>query len=290
MARNFDINVIRTFVTVSDLRSMTAAAQALNLSQGAISQQIKRLEDQIGVPLFERGKGGLRLTRAGETFLGGARQLLALNDDIWSGLEEQVVDGSVRIGLPYDLVGPLFTPVLKEFTEAYPKVEVSIACNSSPELQKMLANAELDLAVIEEPVGSTRGACLAVERLVWVGAKGGMAWRRDPLPVSLVANTCAFRPAVLAALQDNGVNWRTVFENGNIEATTATVRADLAVTTWLVSTVPDDLDILSPETGLPPLPSFSVNLHGPHQSADRPVMEFAKLLQREFLKTRRTAA
>ncbi|TGS86036.1 LysR family transcriptional regulator, partial [Mesorhizobium sp. M2D.F.Ca.ET.178.01.1.1] len=108
----------------------------------------------------------------------------------------------------------------------------------SPDLAAALAAGTIDLAVIEERAGPTAGECLFVDRLVWVGARAGSARLKRPLPVSMVADTCAFRPAVLAALGEDGLDWRTVFENGNIDATTATVRSDLAVTTWLASTVP----------------------------------------------------
>ena len=122
----------------------------------------------------------------------------------------------------------------------------------------------VDLAVIEDPAGPSAGECLSIERLVWVGAKAGTARHlKRPLPVSLVADTRAFRPAVLAALTGHGTGWRTVFENGSMEAALATVRADVAVPAWLASTLASDLDILPSSSGLPELPAFAINLHLP---------------------------
>jgi hypothetical protein len=152
-----------------------------------------------------------------------------------------------------------------------------------------LAAGTIDLAVIEEPVGPSAGECLAIDRLVWVGARGGVARRKRPLPVSMVADTCAFRPAVLAALSEHGLEWRTVFENGNLDATTATVRSDLAVTTWLASTVPADLDILSAHAELPALPNFSINLHLPKHGVGPAAREFAACI-RDGLARRQQAA
>ena len=65
MIRNLDTALVRTFVTVADKASMTAAANALHLTQGAVSQQVKRLEETLGCSLFERDRRGLRLTRSG---------------------------------------------------------------------------------------------------------------------------------------------------------------------------------------------------------------------------------
>lgn len=262
MPRNLDIALLRTFVAVADRASMTAAANALHLTQGAVSQQIKRLEDLFGDPLFDRGRRGLRMTAAGERLLGKARRLLGLNDELWADMTGVAAEGAVRLGAPHDLVGSCLAPALKAYADAHPRVEVSLFCAPSPDLVGALARGEVDLAVVEEASGPSDGERLRVERLVWVGARGGSAHLKRPLPVSMAAGTCcAFRPAVLSALHGRGRAWRTVFEDSGIEATTATVRADLAVTAWLAFTVPSDLDILPAGAELPELPPFAVNLH-----------------------------
>lgn len=283
MARNLDIDLVRTFIAVADHASMTAAGNARFLTQGAVSQQIKRLEDMLGHQLIERSRRSLKLTRAGEQLLSKSRRLIALNDDIWSEMTTGEITGTVRLGLPYDLVTTCITPVMKDFAAAHPQVEITLTCAASPELVGALAKGELDLALAEEPVGASRGETLRIERLVWVGARNGGAHLKTPLPVSMVADTCAFRPAVLAALAQQDRKWRTVFENGNIEATAATVRADLAVTAWLVSTVPADLEILGPDKAPCDLPPFAINLHLPKHAMMAPAAELARHLRQSFV-------
>jgi DNA-binding transcriptional LysR family regulator len=264
MTQNLDIFLVRTFVAVADHGSMTAAANRLHLTQGAVSQQIKRLEESLDGRLFERDGRGLELTQFGERFLARAKRLLGLNDEIWADMTSRPLQGSLRLGIPYDLAGTCFPPIFKAFSEACPYVEISLRCGTSPELSKALGSGSLDLAVVEEAHDQATGECLRVERLVWVGARGGLARHKRPLPISMVAESCAFRPLVLKALREKNLDWRTVFESGNIEATTATVRSDLAVTAWLVSTVPSDLEILGPEAAdLPFLPSFAISLQMP---------------------------
>ncbi len=288
MTRNLDLALLRAFVSVADHRSMTAAGHALHLTQGAISQQVARLEMLSG-PLFVREHRNLLLTAAGERLLEQARRLLAAHDALLAELNAGAVEGAVRIGAPQDLVGTCLAPILKSYTHAHPQVALTLVCAASPELRRGLTHGNLDVALIEAPVGSSRGECIAVDRLVWVGAKGGTAHRRSPLPVSMVAQTCAFRPTVLDALRGCNRPWRTVFENGSFDATAATVRADLAVTVWLASTVPPDLEILPAGGSLPALPNFSINLHVPRGQHTPAATELARYLRNGFARLRALA-
>jgi DNA-binding transcriptional LysR family regulator len=286
MSRNLDIANLRSFVTVADHASMTAAGNALHLTQGAVSQQIKRLEDLFGDALFDRDRRGLRLTHSGERLLSKTRRLLMLNDEIWADMTAMTVAGKVRLGVPPDLVGSCIASILKSYAEDYPQVEISLLCAPSPDLLADFANGKIDIVVVEEPLDSVTGECLSIERLVWVGANCGRAHLAEPLPVSLVADTCVFRPAVVAALHEQAREWRAVFENGSIEATMATVRNDLAISAWLAFTVPADLDILGPDTGLPELPSFAITLHQPRSDAAPATTELARHLRDGLIRQR----
>ncbi|MDR5827900.1 LysR substrate-binding domain-containing protein [Caballeronia sp. LP006] len=274
MPRNFDLDLIRTFVTVADSGSMTVAANRLHMTQGAISQQVKRLEDLLDCLLFVRKTRKLELSRKGEQFLVKARQLMRLNDDIWSDMTGQSLSGSLRVGVPYDLVTAL-APAMKSFADAHPHVEISLVCGASRELRNALNSGLVDVSLVEYVASEAEGEVIRIEPLVWVTGRGSEAWRKRPLPLSMVDERCAFRPMVLRALADEGIAWRTVFESGNIEATAATVRAGLAITAWLAFTVPTDLERLAPhESGLPALPPFAICLQLP-QSIQPAALEFA---------------
>lgn len=282
MVRSFDLSVLRAFVTAADCGSITAAANALNLTQGAVSQQVRRLEADLGESVFDRDRSGVRLTADGERLLGKARQLLALNDQIWAEMAPEPVGGRVRLGVPFDLASTCIERVLKRYAARHPSIELSLICSSSPDLLAAACKNEVDLAVVEEPAGRSAGEALGIERLVWVGARGGLAHTRDPLPVSIADETCAFRPAILAALRDQNRRWRTVFENRGLEATMSSVRADLAVAVSLESLAPPDVSILGRDIGLPELPPFSVNLHFPPVRTARAVEEMARELREQL--------
>ncbi|PMS26067.1 LysR substrate-binding domain-containing protein [Trinickia soli] len=278
MNRNLDLALIRTFVTVVDSGSMTVAAHRLHMTQGAVSQQTKRLEEALSSPLLVRKARRLELTRQGEQFLVKARQLLRLNDEIWADVASQTLQGSLRVGVPYDLVTPL-APAMKAFAEAHPRVDISLVCATSPELREAVDGGRVDLSLVEYVVDEAEDEVIRVEPLVWVKGRDSDAGQKRPLPLSMVDERCAFRHAVLDALAQEGIAWRTVFESGNIEATAATVRAGLAVTAWLASTVPADLETLAQHAmGLPALPPFAICLRLP-ATAQPTALEFARCVR-----------
>ncbi|KAA2236394.1 LysR family transcriptional regulator [Salinarimonas soli] len=283
MSRNLDTALLRAFVAVAETAGMTSAANVLNLTQAAVSQQIKRLEDQLGQPLFTRDRRGLSLTGAGERLFGKAKRLLALNDEIWSDMTSAVHEGQVRLGIPYDLVTAYLPPVLKTFARAYPRVRIALECRSSPRLREALAAGEIDLALATEREVGPDGEALVSDRLVWVGARGGEAHAQRPLPVSIGSESCAFRPSVLDALRAAAIEWRAVTEISNMDAINATVETDLAVMTLLASTVPATLEVLPPEAGLPALPVFSINLYRPRTGLTPVAAELARHIRDGFV-------
>lgn len=269
MPRNLDIGLLRTLIQVADCGSMTGAAGRLHMTQGAVSQRIKRLEDVFGGPLLERNQRGAGLTGAGERLLAKARKLVALNDDILATLPAPADTPRrvVRLGVPHDLIGTHLPPLLQQYARHYPQADVTLVAGSSQELRQAYDSGKIDLALIEQPAASAGGERLSLEQPVWVGAAGGQAWARRPLPVCLVSATCVFRQPVADALAGAGIAARSVIDYASMEATTATVQADLAVTAWLASTVPSTLDILGPASGLPALPPFAITLHAPREAA-----------------------
>lgn len=260
MPRNLDVTLLRTFVDIVETGNMTTTAARLHMTQGAVSQQVRRLEELLGCAVLERDKRGIRLTAAGRRLLDGATKMIALNDRIWSDMRMPEMSGKVRLGVPYDLVGTHLPRALQSYARSYPNVEVSLISGTSTELREAMLKGRLDLALIEDGVDSVEGECLAVDRLVWVGQHAGNAYTRRPLPICLGPETCVFRPAIFSALQNHDMPWRVVFDDASIEAIALSLRSDLAVTTWLASTVPGDLDIIDATSGLPVLPDFSIRL------------------------------
>ena len=269
--RNLDTALLRSFVVVAEAGGMTAAARQLNLTQAAVSQQIKRLEDVLESKLFERDRREFGLTHAGERLLGKAQRMLSLNDEIWTSMVRPEFDGEVRLGVPHDIVSALMPPVLKRFDRAWPRVSVVLDCSTTPILLEKLHEGGIDLTLTTEALPASQGLTLMREPLVWVGAEGGIAHRRDPLPVSLGDERCAFRPVVSEALNQKGRDWRSVCDCGSMQAMEATLIADLSISAMLKCTIPPGVELLPVSADLPALPHFYVNLYV-HRAVANPVV------------------
>ncbi len=282
MSRHFDTQLLRTFATVAEIGNMTQASRVLNLTQGAVSQHIKRLETQLGSTLFRRERPGLSLTAAGDRLFGRARRLLAINDELWNDMTAQHCQGRVSLGVPVDLVAGRLPSLLRLFAEAYPDIEIDLKCDTSPDLRTQFDAGLLDLTLVEGLEEQAAGAVLSRHRLLWVGAKGGRAFGHDPLPLSLISRACVFRPRVIEALERAGRDWKYVYESDSLEATVAMIRMDLAVGTFLASALPEHVEPIDTSAGLPALPVFAISLLTRDTPAGHPATALSEHLERGF--------
>lgn len=175
-----ELRQLRYFLKAGELLHFTRAAEAVNISQSTLSQQIRQLEDELGTPLFDRIGKRVLLTEAGTRFLVYARQTVASAD---SGLEilrdlAGLETGDLRIGVTYTL-RTLLTPALVAFSTAFPGVYINILFATSEELAEKLLAAEIDLALSfreggirddsfdSEPLFESRMALIAAEGTEW---------------------------------------------------------------------------------------------------------------------------
>lgn len=273
MLKNLDVALLRAFLTVVEAGGVTPAAATLNISQAAVSQQLKRLEEALESKLFGRQGRHLVLAPAGERLLAQARRLVAQNDELLAAMRAPAFEGEVRLGVPYDIIGSVVPSILRRYAKAQPRVRVSLVCEDSKvvrdALRKPADKGGVDLAITTETECGRHGETLRTDRLVWVGAAGGDAHLKDPLPVSLGAPTCTFRPIAIEALGKARRDWRAVCEVSRLEPVYAVLEAGLAVAPLLRSSVPERFEILGPggraarEARLPSLPEFKINLYAP---------------------------
>ena len=278
---DIDVGLLRTFVAVAETGRMTTAAKVVNLSQGAVSQQIKRLESFFETRFFDRTADAVRLTRAGERLIVRAHQLIALNDDIANQMRGVEFEGEVRLGVPHDIVGMLMPPILRAFRQAHPNVLVTLVSDTTLSLRTSLRERLIDLTLLTELEPGDGEQLLLSDKLVWVGARGGDAGRRRPLPVALGQESCGFRASTIQAMTKAGLAWRAICQVGSLEPVFATLEADMAVATFLSRTVPDRLATVS-DPHLPPLPLYHVNLRLPSTGVTAVTSELARCIRDGF--------
>ena len=281
MPTNIDVSLLRVFVAVAETRRMTLAARVVNRTQGAVSQQIARLESGLGVQLFERRHDALRLTASGEHLLVEAQQMIAVNDGLVARMRGTDFAGEVRLGVPPDVVSTLLPPVLRAFRQEHPDLLITLVSKGTRDLRQLLAEDGVDLAVTTEGAAGIDGPLLR-DRLVWVGVPGGNAHLRRPLPIALGREDCAFRASAIAALTRAAMDWRAVCQVGSLEPVFATLEADIALGAFLSRTVPERLVMLDASNGLPDLPICFVNLLLPSRGLSNAALALADALRAYF--------
>ncbi|CAN7693452.1 LysR family transcriptional regulator [Mesorhizobium sp. LjRoot246] len=149
---------LRYFVAVAEHLSFTRAAKALHLSQPPLSQQIKRLEDELGGDLFQRSSRICRLTDLGEAFLPRARSILLQTEDAAkeirarTGLEK----GMLRVGASGALAYHLLPLLIVEYRALYPNIDLHIVEHRTPHLLDSAERHEIDIALIRLPHDRTK--------------------------------------------------------------------------------------------------------------------------------------
>ena len=280
MIRDIDVSLLRAFIAVVESGSMTSAANVLNLTQAAVSLQIKRLETLFDASLFDRSQKQIALTATGERLEAHARRIIALNDEVWNAIVTPEFEGEITLGVPHDIVMTYMPPILRAFKRQRPNIKVTLLCESTASLLKAMETGEADLTITTEPFA--RDDVLTADTLVWAGMKGGNAYRETPLPISLGAETCAFRPHALEALSKAGLDWKVIFQKGFSEGASAAVEADMAVQPLLGQCVPQAFEIIEEQKGLPPLPTFYINLVTQESAKSALVDEVAAAIRKGF--------
>jgi len=277
---NLPVDFLRTFVRVADLGSFTLAGQDVGRTQSAVSQQIKKLEEQVGRPLVDRSARELALTPAGESLLPYARRMVKTHDEAVSTLSEPDMTGRVRMGILDDFAPYALPPILEAFAAEHPRVQLDVRCEySSQTLIALFESGELDLTVDTTGVKSIPEArIIGRDPLVWVASRTHLTHERSPLPVAVFDKNCLYRQWALAALDNAGKPYRICYTSPSVSGVLAAVVAGMAVAPVGLSAVPSEVLILGEEHGVPPLP-VSLIMVTHHANAPEPVKRLAAAVE-----------
>lgn len=281
MPAPLDLDLLRTFVTVVDTGSLSAAAPQIGRSQSAVSMQMQRLEQTIGKPLLIRGPKTVQPTAIGTELLIHARRLLKLSDEAWACVTQPEETGSVRLGVPDDYAAFLLPPVLERFAIDHPRVTVEVVCEPSVALSRAIAEQRIDLAIVTRLPGQPVEV-LRREPFVWVSSPAHIAWQEDPLPIALFEAGCAARMHVTEALARAGRVYRSTYSSGSLFGLVAVVQAGLAIAGLARCSVPPSLRIIGAEEGLPALADLEISLLRNTAATGTAIERLADFLRRDL--------
>lgn len=254
-APTLDLDVLRTLVAAERLGGFARASEFVGRSQSAVSQQMRRIETQLGVSLFCKRGRGLAPTEAGEVLLAYARRLLSLNDETVAAVRGCAVQGTVRFGLPGDLADGWLPQVLGRFKRAHPDVRIEAAVDRNGRLLERLDEEAFDLVLALCAENRPDARPLAMLHDIWIGARDGEpAWAKgEPVPLAVLEAPCMFRRSANAALDRAGLPWRVAFTSPSLHGLWAAVEAGLGVTLRTSAGLPPGVQALGPDSGLPTL-------------------------------------
>jgi len=244
--------LLRSFVAVVQSGSFTAASERVSLSQSTVSQHIRRLEDIVGQPLFERNTRNVRLSRQGETLYDYAQRILELMDDAFTAISGPALNGTVRLGLSEDFASTRLTLALANFLQRNPQVELVIATGLSGDLFRELDEGRHDLVFAKRLSGSHRGQVVRTERLYWcVGPQSRITGGESVLPLALHPEPSVSRTRVLETLKATNREYRIATVSSSIAVLKSAAIAGLGISAFADYVVPDGLVRL--DAGLPDL-------------------------------------
>lgn len=230
-SRRMDIDALRALRAVKMHGGVTRAADALGLSQSAVSHKIKRMETSLGCDLMDRRPGGGTFTADGEALLAYAEKILGLHDEALVSLAKSNLAGRILLGFTEDTTCSDLSRILGRFRRLHPQVAVRTKVRMSLVLRSMLERGELDVAIVQVFAHEVRPTDIVLfrEDLHWVKSRDLALDEGGPLPFLSFDDDCFYRRWAIDIGQDGGVDLETVFECSSAAGIVAAVQAGLGI-------------------------------------------------------------
>jgi DNA-binding transcriptional LysR family regulator len=250
---NIPTELLRTLITVVDLRSFTKAANVLGVTQPAVSAQIKRLQLLLDTDLFDKSAPGVALTEQGELVVNYARRMLAINDQILSLVAPRPALPALRVGIPGDFGAAVMPNVIAAFRARAPGLRMQVRGDTSENLLRDLRQGQLDLAVALTMSGPALDA-----RHYW---REESAWVRGPtttiepagrLSLVTLREGALIHRVTTSILTQAMREYDVVFVAYSVASLVAAVKAGLGIALLSRRDVPPELELC--QEGMLPKP------------------------------------
>lgn len=288
MTIQLESELLRSFVAVADLENFTRAADALGRTQSAVSMQMKRLEELVGDPLFDRGPRGVTLTRKGSELLVNARRIVDLLDETAASLAAPALDGRVRIGIPEEYGASVVSRALGAFSKVHSNVEIMVRYACSDVQKEALDHGDLDIAVVFEWERSPQGEVLMVDPTVWATSEVYRMHEQSPVPVALYLSAGWCANFAIRSLESRGHAYRVAYRSDTVGGLNLAVSSGLAIAPLSRSNIPVGCRELTAADGFGDIDSSNVVMYLRRNATGETVTAMADAI-REAFRTRATS-
>jgi DNA-binding transcriptional LysR family regulator len=230
---NIPTELLRTLIAVVDLRSFTRAAQALGVTQPAVSAQIKRLQMLLGGELLDKSAPGVTLTAKGEVVANYARRLLSINDQILDVSAHGAIEDRLRIGIPVDYFEGTILRAIADFRAEHRHLRLQICADSSEALLRELRRGEFDLIVaVSDEIQTVTALRTWTEEAAWGAASPAVFEHDGPIPLVVLGEGCLSRRISIKALERAGLPYEIVYSGASLSSMIDAAAAGHGVACW----------------------------------------------------------
>jgi DNA-binding transcriptional LysR family regulator len=269
--RGFDFTQLRTFIAVAESGSVSAGAERVFLSQSSVSEQLKKLEERAGQPLFVRSKQGVSATPAGSRLLDHARRIIAMSEAAFEDLQGRSLDGELRIAITDYYRPHEIARILKTFSEQHPRLKLHVTVLPSAVIDsKADDDASFDIGLSLRLVtgnarstGRRAGTASTVvrrEKLLWVSAADAAQRPSAPYQLVLLPSSCQLQRFVVKLLDEHQVPYLVSHSASGVAGLQLALKAGLGISCLNESSIGGGLVACPASIGLPALPAVEFHL------------------------------
>ncbi|MGA0542378.1 LysR family transcriptional regulator [Neotabrizicola sp. VNH66] len=281
--RHLESETLAVLIAVAETRSFTTAAERLGKTQAAVSMCIARTEEKLQKRLFERTRHGAIPTAVGQSLIGYARKIVALEAEALSFVSDSISEARVRLGMPDDYLSLIGNLLLHKFAPQHRAIYIDLTCDFSTRLHTMVDNGQVDIALAVCQIDARpKGEILFSHRQLWCTGPSGTPETEDVLRLALFSEECSARPRIAAALERHGRPWRMVHSSSHLAGLLMAVASGRMLTVLPECAVPSGWRIIDPvAANLPVLPESFLTIVTP-ENQRLAVRKIAAFLQAEF--------
>lgn len=275
-----DLDLLRCFVIVAEVKSFTVAGDRLGRSQSAVSVRIKKLEEILESQLFDRSGREVALTPAGRKLLPRAKSILNEGEALVAEMRRPLVSGRLRVGFLEYIALHRIPEILDRLSRRCPEAALTFRIGLSQTLINGLRDGDLDVALALHDPASQDSVPLFEDRLIWVESDSKKHENdSDGINLCLMKSPCLYRSAALEALDRQAIPYMEVVTANSLLSVRNAVAAGIGYSVLGASCVGDGIRRVGKFMDLPELPAVTLGLYGQDPRKGYMVEAFKEVLE-----------